>query len=126
MLAHSGTSACRDDSRECRDVDRPTAVSPGAAGVDAIVRNGDRHGVVPHRRHEADELVDRLALGAKGSGKCRDLCRQRLTRQDLGESVGRESNTQVASTKQLAENRRPTAGLSETRTQVTGQALLRR
>ena len=88
VLGHRAARAGGDQRGGGGDVEG-RAPAAGAGGVDQVVAlGGHRRGEPPHRRGEADELVDRLALGAQRDQHRGDLGLRRVAGHDLGEHAG--------------------------------------
>ena len=79
-----GDPGCRGhDRRHRRDVHRPEAVAAGAHDVEHRRVDRQRQRRLEDRVAEADDLVDRLALGAQRDEEAGELRRRRLARHDL-------------------------------------------
>ena len=76
VLGHRGAAGSGDERRRGGDVERAGAIAAGARRVDQVVaRRPHGDDVRAHRASRADELVDRLALGAQRHEQARDLGR---------------------------------------------------
>ena len=73
MLGHAGAASCGDYRGKGRDVEGGQAVAPGAAGVEESAIDLDRRRHRTSRAGKPGELLDRLALDAKGDEKAGDL-----------------------------------------------------
>ncbi len=96
VLGHRATGPGGDQRRRGGDVEgRPPAARAG--GVDQIVAAGPhRRRQPPHRGREADQLVDRLALGAQRDQHRRGLHLGGVALHDLGQHRRRLLGAQVA------------------------------
>ena len=85
VLGHRAPRSGGDQRRSGRDVEgRPAAA--GAGGVDQVVAAGPHRAREPsHGRGQADQLVDRLALGAQRDQHRRRLHLGRVALHDLGQ-----------------------------------------
>ncbi len=90
VLGHHATARGDQDRGERGDIDRAGAITAGPAGVDAVLaaRALECHGAAAHRGRGADQLVDRLALGAQGDEEAADLGVGRLPVHDLTDHLG--------------------------------------
>ena len=110
VLDHARAGAGGDDRRHGGDVDRHRPVTARADDVEQPAGHRDRVGRGEHRRGDAGDLLDRLALGAQRHDEAGELDGGRRAGEDLVHGPSRLLGRQVATGDQRGEDVGPGVG----------------